>query len=110
MDFGKAGTAAHIERVVRAWRRADRAIEAGDDELREAASHFSTHVDENGMFVIRGRLAPEVGEVLTKALDAASEKLYDESRGEGQDGPSPGRQAAGRGSRTGGRKRTRGWT
>ena len=82
VDLGRTGTAAHIECLVRAWRRADRAIEASDDELRDAASHFSTHIDENGMFVIRGRLAPEVGEVLLKALDAASEKLYDESRGE----------------------------
>ena len=82
VDLGRAGTAAHIERVVRAWRRVDRTVEAQDDELRDAASHLATHIDENGMFVIRGRLAPEVGEVLVKALDAASEKLYDESRTE----------------------------
>ena len=37
---------------------------------------MTTHIDETGMFVIRGRLAPEAGEVLVKALDAASEKLY----------------------------------
>ncbi len=80
VDLGRTCTAAHIERVVRAWRRADRTIEAHDDELRDAASHVATHIDENGMFVIRGRLAPEVGEVLVKALDAASEKLYDASR------------------------------
>ena len=82
VDLGKAGTAAHIERVVRAWRRIDRSVEANDDELRDAASHLSTHIDENGMFVVRGRLAPEVGEVLKKALDAASEKLYDSNRDE----------------------------
>ena len=80
VNLGKAGTAAHIERAVRAWRRIDRSVEANDDELRDAASHFSTHIDENGMFVIRGRLAPEVGEVLVKALDAASDRLYDKSR------------------------------
>ncbi len=109
VELGRASTATHIERVVRAWRRADRTIETRHDELRDAASHFSTHIDENGMFVIRGRLAPEVGEVLTKALDAASEKLYDENRGaRDKDGPSPGRQAAGRCSRTGGRERARG--
>lgn len=80
VDLGRAATAAHIERVVRAWRRVDRTLEPHDDELKEAASHVAAHIDENGMFVIRGRLAPEVGEVLVKALDAASEKLYDESR------------------------------
>ena len=82
VDLGRTATAGHIERVVRAWRRADRTVEAHDDELRDAASHLATHIDENGMFVIRGRLAPDVGEVLVKALDAASEKLYDESRSE----------------------------
>jgi hypothetical protein len=82
VDLGRTSTAAHIERVVRAWRRVDRTVEARDDEMRDAASHVVTHIDENGMFVIRGRLTPEVGEVLVKALDAASEKLYDESRNE----------------------------
>ena len=78
VELGKAGTAAHIERVVRSWRRIDRSVEATDDELRDASSHVTTHVDENGMFVIRGRLAPEAGEVVMKALKAAGEKLYAE--------------------------------
>ncbi len=78
VELGKAGTAAHAERVVRAWRRIDRTLEARDDEVRDASSHVTTHVDENGMFVIRGRLAPEAGEVLMKALKAAGDKLYAE--------------------------------
>ncbi len=78
VDLGKAGTAAHAECVVRKWRRIDRTVEASDDELRDASSHLTTHIDENGMFVIRGRLAPEAGEVLMKALKAAGDKLYSE--------------------------------
>ena len=85
VELGKAGTAAHIERVVRSWRRIDRSVEAADDELRDALSQVTTHIDENGMFVIRGRLAPEAGEVVMKALKAASEKLY----AEGQEDPPP---------------------
>ena len=46
--------------------------------LRDASSHLTTHIDENGMFVIRGRLAPEAGEVLMKALKAAGDRLYAE--------------------------------
>ena len=80
VDLGKAGTAAQVERVVRSWRRIDRTVEAHDDELRDASSHVTTHIDENGMFVIRGCLAPEAGEVLMKALDAASDKLYAEQQ------------------------------
>ena len=80
VDLGRAGTAAHVERVVRSWRRIDRTVEAHDDELRDASSHVTTHIDENCMFVIRGCLAPEAGEVLMKALDAASDKLYAEQQ------------------------------
>jgi len=80
VELGKAGTAAHIERVVRSWRRIDRSVEAADDELRDASSHVTSHIDENGMFVIRGRLAPEAGEVVMKALKAAGEKLYAEGQ------------------------------
>ena len=54
VELGKAGTAAHAERVVRAWRRIDRTLEARDDEVRDVSNHVTTHVDENGMFVIRG--------------------------------------------------------
>lgn len=80
VELGKAGTAAHAERVVRQWRRIDRAVEASTDKLRDASSELTTHVDENGMLAIRGRLAPEAGEVLVKALKAASDKLYAEQK------------------------------
>ncbi len=76
LGFARAGTAAHVEQLVRAWRRIDRSVEAADDEMRDALSELTTHVDENGMVVIRGRLAPEAGEVLRKAIEAAGEKLY----------------------------------
>ncbi len=91
VEVGKAGTAAHIERVVRSWRRIDRSVEAADDELRDASSHVTTHIDENGMFVIRGRLTPEAGEVVIKALKAAGEKLYADGQ---EDRPSVGKVRA----------------
>jgi 5-methylcytosine-specific restriction endonuclease McrA len=36
--------------------------------------------DEDGMWIIRGRLAPEVGAVLVQALDAGREALYQQRR------------------------------
>lgn len=92
--LGKAGTAVHVERVVRAWRRIDRTVEARDDKLRDASSCVTTHIDENGMFVIRGRLAPEAGEVLMKALEAAGDKLYGEQAGPRDDRPPAGKVRA----------------
>src|SRR5947209_2709812 len=37
LGVGRAGTAAHVERIVRGWRRADRHAEARDDTRRHAS-------------------------------------------------------------------------
>jgi hypothetical protein len=39
-------------------------------------------VDDDGMVVIRGRLTPEVGAVVQRALEAAAERLFHDARGE----------------------------
>ena len=76
LDFALAGTAAHVERLVRAWRQVDRQLEADDDQRRYAGRHLHTWIDEDGMLVVRGRLTPEAGAVLQRALEAAEDRLY----------------------------------
>ena len=71
LDVALAGTAAHVEQVVRAWRRVDRTAEAADERRRHASRRLHTWVDDDGMVVIRGRLTPEVGAVVRRALEAA---------------------------------------
>src|SRR5258708_6330171 len=73
LAVGRAGTAAHVERIVRGWRRVDRNAETREAKRQHA--HRSLHVrqDEDGTVVVRGRLAPEVGALLLRALDAARE-------------------------------------
>ncbi|MCY4662699.1 MAG: DUF222 domain-containing protein [Acidobacteria bacterium] len=71
LDVALAGTAAHVERVVRAWRRVDRAAEANDDRAQQAGRTLHTWVDDDGMVVVRGRLTPEVGSAFRRALEAA---------------------------------------
>ena len=80
LEFALRGTAAHVEKLVRAWRRVDR-IEAmeEDDQLLEHR-YLQAYTDEDGMVVVRARLAPEVGAVFLKALEAATEELYQRSR------------------------------
>ena len=78
-DFARCATAAHVERLVRAWRRVDRIDAAEDEQRRHATRHLDTWVDEDGMLVIRGRLSPEVGAVVQRALEAATERLYQET-------------------------------
>src|SRR2546429_8947499 len=80
LAVGRAGTADHVERIVRGWRRMDRKAEIA--EAKQQHVHRALHVfqDEDGMVVVRGRLAPEVGAVLIKALAAAREALYQQAR------------------------------
>jgi hypothetical protein len=82
LEFAHAGTAAHVERLVRAWRRVDRVEEAEQENLRHESRYLSAWVDEDGMVVVRGRLAPEAGAALLRALDAAEERLFEVAKGE----------------------------
>jgi hypothetical protein len=76
LAVGRAGTAEHVERIVRGWRRVDRLAEAKETARRHKSRALHVYQDEDGMVVIRGRLAPEVGAVLIQALTAAREALY----------------------------------
>ena len=76
---GRQGTAAHVERIVRGWRQVDRHAEAREAARRHAVRALHVYQDEDGTVVIRGRLAPEVGAVVMKALEAARATLYQRS-------------------------------
>ena len=80
LAVGRAGTAAHIERIVRGWRRVDRQAEARQATRQHADRGLHVYQDEDGTVVVRGRLTPEVGALLTRALDAARETLYQRTR------------------------------
>ncbi len=76
LAVGRAGTAEHVERIVRGWRRVDRKAEAQETARRHASRALHVYQDEDGMVVVRGRLAPEVGAVLVQALAAARAVVY----------------------------------
>jgi hypothetical protein len=77
---GRAGTADHVERIVRGWRRVDRIAEAREAKRQHASRALHVYQDEDGMVTVRGRLAPEVGALLMHALAAAREALYQRRR------------------------------
>ncbi len=81
LDLALAGTAAHVERFVRAGRRVDRAEAAKQAEVQHLNRQLSTWLDDDGMVVIRGRLTPEVGAVVQRALEAAADRLFREAAG-----------------------------
>jgi len=76
LELARAGTAAGLEKVVRAWRLMDRLDEAELERVRHRTRCFSVFPDDDGMYVVRGRLDPEVGAALIRAVEAASDALY----------------------------------
>src|SRR2546426_5880746 len=80
LAVGRAGTAEHVERIVRGWRRMDRKAEAAEAARQHASRALHVYQDEDGMVTLRGRLAPEVGAVLVQALAAARETLDQRAR------------------------------
>ena len=80
LAVGRAGTAVHVERIVRGWRRVDRQAEAREAARQHAGRALHVYQDEDGTVVLRGRLTSEVGALLLRALDAARETLYQRRR------------------------------
>ena len=88
----RAGTAEHVERIVRGWRRVDRNAENQEAARQHKSRAVYVYPDEDGMVVIRGRLRPEVGALLLRALEAGRETIHRQIRVE--DGPTIGQQQA----------------
>jgi hypothetical protein len=80
LAVGRAGTAEHVTRIVRGWRLVDRKAEAREAAQQHASRALHVYPDEDGTVRIRGRLTPEVGALLLKALAAARETLYQRQR------------------------------
>jgi hypothetical protein len=80
LGIARHATASHIEKLVRAWRRVDGTQEANEEQRRHQARSLHLYPDEDGSYVLRGRLDPEVGALLEKALEWAVETLYQEEK------------------------------
>ncbi len=72
LNIALAGTASHVERVVRAYRRNEKLALAQANQQHDRRS-LHTFWDEDGMLVIGGRLPPEAGAALLCALDACED-------------------------------------
>ena len=69
------GTAAHVEKLVRKYRWVERAVAARRAQVQHESRGLHYFFDDAGMLVVHGRLPPEVGAVVRKAIDAAAEEL-----------------------------------
>jgi hypothetical protein len=80
LAVGRAGTAAHVERIVRGWRQVDRREEARKTARQHEGRGLRVYEGEDGMVVVQGRLTPEAGALLRRALEAGRETLYQKTR------------------------------
>jgi hypothetical protein len=74
------GTAAHVETHVRLYRQVKRIEAFEQGELQHARRKLCLYQDNDGSWVIHGRLSAEQGALLSKALDAAKEQLFEEDK------------------------------
>ncbi|MBI2490902.1 MAG: DUF222 domain-containing protein, partial [Candidatus Rokubacteria bacterium] len=66
LAVGRAGTADHVERIVRGWRRVDRQAEAREAARQHASRALHVYPDTDGTYFLRGRLTAEVGALLVQ--------------------------------------------
>ncbi len=80
LRLAEGSPTAQLERMVRGWKKASRRSEAEAERARHEARTLSVFPDDDGMYVVRGLLEPEVGALLMRALEAAGDALYREER------------------------------
>jgi hypothetical protein len=80
LTFARHGTASHLERLVRSWRRMGHLAEGAEEKARHDRRYLRLRPDEDGSWVIQGRLDPEVGAVVKRALEMGTEALYRRDR------------------------------
>jgi hypothetical protein len=85
LDIATSGTAAHVERLVKHYRRCKRQEVLETENVSHAMRELSWHEDEDGMWVINGRLSREQGALISKALDLAIHQLFEEAENEPAD-------------------------
>ncbi len=78
LDLARGTTVAQLERMVRGFRRGSRRDEAAWERANHESRTLSVFPDEEGMYVVRGRIEPEVAAVLMRAIEAAGDALYRE--------------------------------
>ena len=89
LEFAQSTSAARLEQLARRWKTLSRDGEISVEEARHRSRTFSVAIDADGMYVVRGRLEPEVGAMLMRAIEAGGDALY---RGEDAEARPQGRQ------------------
>jgi hypothetical protein len=78
LELARGATVVQLERMVRAWKKGSRIDEAAAARERYESRTLSVFPDDDGMYAVRGRLTPELGALLMRAIEAAGDALYRE--------------------------------
>ncbi len=78
MMIADHGTACHVERLVRNYRKVKRSEALARDNQHHALRELNWHIDDDGSYVLKARLSPEQGARITQALEAATSAIREE--------------------------------
>lgn len=82
LAYARHGTAAHLEKIVRWYRRREREAEDGRAARQHADRYLRWEWQWDGSLRFEGRLPPEVGALLVEALQVARDELRTRRRAE----------------------------
>jgi hypothetical protein len=78
--IARHGTAAHVERLVRKYRKVKRIEALERDNERHALRELDWHFEDDGCMVMKGRFTPEQGMVIKKVLESIMDEGVEEQR------------------------------
>ncbi|PKL96079.1 MAG: hypothetical protein CVV18_03035 [Gammaproteobacteria bacterium HGW-Gammaproteobacteria-8] len=80
MMIARHGTASHMERLMRYFRKVKRIEALEVENQRHELREMNWYVDDDGSYVIKARLTPEQGERILKAVEAAMDEEFQERK------------------------------
>lgn len=75
LNIALHGTANHVEKLVRSYRRAKDSQELSREAIQQRDQSLWLYTDTDGSLLIRGRIPAEIGAMFRKALEAAEDSL-----------------------------------
>ena len=78
--IARHGTAHHVERLVRNYRKVKRIEALEQENTRHAQRELNWSVDDEGYWVLRGRFTAEQGALIQNALEQAMEEDFQEHK------------------------------
>jgi 5-methylcytosine-specific restriction endonuclease McrA len=85
LGIARHGTAAHVEKVVSNYRQGKRLETLQTENRRQVQRELTWFVDDDGMWVLKGRFTAEQGALIKNALARAMNELFEEQRNEPED-------------------------